>query len=459
MERYEEPLSTVDYSWLRMERPHNSMMITGIMTFDRTPDRERLKEGLRELADSFPRFRCRIRDGKAPVWEECEDFDCDEHYDERTLELPADRGVLRRAISDLVSTPLPFDRPLWRFHLLKNPVDGRAVLLSRIHHTMGDGFAMMYVMNTLTDPGPERTRQPPPPPRTSHQPSAWARLEHLTRAAAAAFENVRHTPREEIVNAAMAVGGDVWRLLALSNQPETRLRRPLGSRKQAAWSAPASVARVKATGKGLGGTINDVLMAAVAGSIGAYLREEGENGFDLRTVVPVNLRQNEAEMKRLGNHFGLVFLELPVHVDDPVRRFAITKERMDALKHSPEALLLWQILRVVGAAPAWVEELVIYILGMKSTAVMTNVPGPRERRYLAGEPIQTIMFWVPSSGNVGLGISVFSYAGSVRLGISVDTHLVREPQRILAHFPKELERLARAAGLEEQEPARPTTGA
>jgi diacylglycerol O-acyltransferase len=169
----------------------------------------------------------------------------------------------------------------------------------------------------------------------------------------------------------------------------------------------------------------------------------------------VNLR-SEKQLARLGNHFGLVFLDLPLGIEDPVERFRAVKARMDRIKRSPEALVLMQIMRLVGAAPGWVEDLVVDILGAKSTAVMTNVPGPRQTRYFGGEPIKAIMGWVPSSGEVGIGISVFSYDGEVRLGLATDAGLVPQPERILDRFPDALRELAKLADVELEPPREPS---
>ena len=237
----------------------------------------------------------------------------------------------------------------------------------------------------------------------------------------------------------VAIGADLARLATLKDQPSSVLRGPLGQEKRAAWSAPLALSDVKAIARGLGGTVNDALMSATAGALARYLRERGEDpsGFELRAAVPVNLRSG-ARMDELGNYFGLVFLELPLGIDDPRARFEELKRRMDRLKRSPEAGVLLRIMQVVGAGPRWLEDLVVRVLGAKTTAVLTNVPGPRAPRYLAGRQIRTLMFWVPQTGRVSLGISIFSYAGEVRLGLAADALSVPDPERVLEAFPDEL---------------------
>jgi WS/DGAT/MGAT family acyltransferase len=331
--------------------------------------------------------------------------------------------------------------------VIENPHDGRTVLLCRLHHCLGDGFALMYVMLGLTDEHPDV-----PPERelevAESDPGGWrAALARARDAGRTLLDAARDDP-----GAVVRRGGDVMvdlaRLALLSSQPkDTCLRGPLGRDKRAAWSAPVELEDVKTIGKALGGTVNDVLLAAVAGAMRRYLLDHGEMGFDMRTAVPVNLRRTEAELRRLGNHLGLVFLELPLHEPDARRRFAITKERMDRIKRSPEAFVLWGLMQVVGLSPRWVEELVVALLGSKTTTVVTNVPGPRQPRYLVGQRIDTIMFWVPQTGRVGFGLSIFSYAGRIRLGLAADEHLIPDPERVLDGFGAALEELAAVAGL------------
>ncbi len=435
-------LSDVDRAWLRMEHPANLMMVTGVLTFDAPLDMDRLRETLEARLALFPRFRQRVEGRR---WVDAEGFSIGDHLHHIPLPPPADRALLRRRIGALISTPLDPDGPLWRLTVLENP-DGRTVLVARIHHCIADGFALMFVLLGLTDAGPDaeprRTSSEEPPRRGSP----------LRRA----LQTLRRASGDALRARAVEVSGDLWRLLTLSSQPRTRLRGRLGPSKRAAWSAPVPLSEVKAIGRALGGTVNDVLMTAVAGAFRRYLIAHGEDPAELRCAVPVNLRR-PSEMRRLGNHFGLVFVELPLQLATPGARFDALKRHMDRLKRSPEALVLWQVMRITGAAPRLFEDVVVRILGAKTSMVLTNVPGPREPRYLAGERIQTIMFWVPQAGRIGLGVSIFSYAGQVRLGLSVDARLVHDPERVLEAFESELEALAELGGaVIGSDPAGPT---
>jgi WS/DGAT/MGAT family acyltransferase len=251
--------------------------------------------------------------------------------------------------------------------------------------------------------------------------------------------------------------GVLGKLVGAASDPGTSLRGELGPRKKAVWSEPVPLADVKAAGRALGGTVNDVLMTAMTGALRRYLRERGElsagdSREDLRAVVPVNLRPLGEAPLTMGNGFGLVFLPLPVGLADPEARLAELRRRMDRLKRSPEAAVLLGILGAVGAGPPAVQDRIVSYLARKVTAVATNVPGPQQKLYLAGAPLETIMAWVPKAGRVGLGISIISYDGDVRLGLAADAGLVPDPEALLAGFRREFDALrSRVPGVPEDE--------
>jgi WS/DGAT/MGAT family acyltransferase len=217
---------------------------------------------------------------------------------------------------------------------------------------------------------------------------------------------------------------------------------PLGVPKRVAWSERISVDEVKEVGKALGGTINDVLLSAMTGGLRRYLDRHGQDAKSLnfRAAMPVNLRPLE-KMAQLGNQFGLIFLSLPVGAQNAVERLAELRRRSLALKRSAEPVVVYAILKMLGVVPLAIQKLVVKIFAAKTTAVMTNVPGPREVLRLAGRSIQEIFFWVPQSGRVSLGISIFSYAGYVRLGVGSDAGLVPDPEVIVEGFHEEFEEL------------------
>ena len=202
------------------------------------------------------------------------------------------------------------------------------------------------------------------------------------------------------------------------------------------------LAQVKAIGKALNCSINDVLLACVAGAIGAYLRAHGDDptGQEIRAMVPVNLRPMEHAWK-LGNRFGLAPLVLPIGVENPVERVFAVRARMRDLKGSYQPLLAFAVLAVAGLVVKPVQDAILGLFAKKATAVMTNVPGPPVALRLCGSTLRQSMFWVPASGDIGMGVSILSYAGGVQFGLITDAALCPDPQAIIDRFKPEFEAL------------------
>jgi WS/DGAT/MGAT family acyltransferase len=228
----------------------------------------------------------------------------------------------------------------------------------------------------------------------------------------------------------------------------------LGVRKQAAWADPLSFDDVKAVAKAFSCTINDVLLASAAGALGLHLRERGADldGTTIRALVPVNLRPPTAEPS-LGNHFGLVFANLPVGERNPLARLYAVHQDMERLKHSPQAVLAYWLLFAMGALPAAFEERSVDLLTSKASVVISNVPGPRAPLYVAGARIDQQFFWVPQSGRIGVGVSMLTYAGMVHFGVIADRNLIADPRSVAASFATAFEEL-RSVVIHGLQPAR-----
>lgn len=452
-----ESLSSVDVAWYQMEDPTNLMMITGIVVFNEPVDFARLKATLEvRFVGRYRRFRQRVvartsRFGR-PYWEDDPNFDLSAHLHRIALPAPGDHQTLQDLVSDLMSTPLDFSKPLWQMHLIDGYED-RCVLLVRLHHCIADGIALVQVMLSLTDADPNAA-WPQPEARTGTR-RGWNPLAPVVRPTRAALTltqkvattTVRTSLRvtrnpEELIDLARK-GTDValttGRLLLMSPDPKTVYKGKLGVAKKAAWSQPIPLEDVRLIGRAAGGTINDVLMAAAAGAMRRYLVQRGAvvDNLDFRAVIPVNLRPPH-KATTLGNKFGLVFLSLPIGIADPVERLRELKQRMDSLKDSTEPIVAFGILGLIGMMPDRLEDVVVDIFGAKGTLVMTNVPGPREPLFLAGAAIDQMIVWVPQSGRLGLGISILSYNGQVTIGVATDTGLVPDPETIVANFHEEL---------------------
>jgi WS/DGAT/MGAT family acyltransferase len=452
-------MSSVDAAWLGMEDPTNLMMVTGVLVLDGKVDPGRLGTLLDKRLAPFGRFHQRVTRprtrGGLLHWQDDARFDIANHVSHVALPSPGGERALRDLVSELMSTPLDMSKPLWHVHLVEGH-DGGSVVVVRIHHAIADGIALVRVMLSLTDTTPNVTPVRRRAVDSNHSgPLDW--LPASVGRGIAAGQALLGDPSRvgEVARLGAAGAYRLGRLIALPPDPATSFKGELGRRKRAAWSAPVPLEDFKAIGKAFGATVNDVLVATATGALRRYLERRGEAtaGLAIRASVPVNLRPIE-QAHKLGNAFGLVFLTLPIGVIDPVRRLRAIKKEMDDLKRSPEALVAYGVLNLMGMAPVEVERLGLRFFGSKATAVLTNVPGPREPLYLAGRRVAGVMFWVPQSGRLGLGISILSYAGAVMLGVATDEGLVPDPERLVAAFAEEFRDLKAAA----RRSRRPGTG-
>lgn len=467
--RSRKPLSSIDFAWLRMDEPTNLMLINGVLVLGGPLAIERLRQVITERLLPIERFRQRVvvAPGGASRWETAPDFELDRHVFSVTLPDPGGDPELTEVVNPLLGEPLDPSRPLWEFRLIHNYLGG-SVLMGRIHHAVGDGMALMLVLLSLTDRHPDaRTAVPFVDPAALEQAVAIPPGNPFTRIFQQSKPDIAgiRSEAEQLMPEGMKLllsPGEAFRshrwLTALSSafsflrlvarwpDPKTVFKGPLGVAKRAAWSQPLSVAEVKALGQAFGGSINDVLLTAMAGGLRRYLLGRGESAdrVSFRAAMPVNLRGLE-EMAALGNRFGLVFLSIPVGIADPIERLTELRRLSKKLRLSTEPVVVYGILRLLGKVPHFIQRLVVAIFATKTTAVMTNVPGPREELFLAEVPIRDIFFWVPQSGRVGLGISIFSYNGHVRLGIGTDAGLVPDPERIVEEFHHEFEDMQRLA--------------
>ena len=452
-------ISGVDTAWLRMETPTSLMMIVGVLMFEERLDLAAVRRVIAERFLAYPRFRSRaVQDAAGAWWERCEP-DMTWHVRRHAARRGLGKAGLERLVSELASTPLDPERPLWQFHLVD--YGAGSALVSRIHHCYADGIALIQVMLSMTDATPEGSLAVPAPsraPRREAPSDFWGQvLAPVAGAIGGAGRMGRGLLQQGMSLAAQpqaAAGAlqdatrkgvdfatEIARLLLMGKDAPTRLRGKLGKRKRAAWAVPLPLAEVKAVGKALGCSINDVLLSMAAGALRDYLEEKGDRvDAGIRAIVPVNLRP-PAQAGQLGNHFGLVFLDLPIDIAHPLERLYQVRARMQELKGSYQPLIALGLLQAVGYGPRAVQEQVTQLLGENASAVMTNVPGPQHPLYFAGRRIDALDFWVPQSGGIGMGVSILSYDGRIQFGVITDAGLVPDPDRIVGRFAAEFEKL------------------
>jgi diacylglycerol O-acyltransferase len=448
-------MSTADAAWLHMDRPTNLMIVNGVLWFDEPVDWERCRAVFVErIVARFDRFRQRAVEGRplaGPRWEDDRNFDPELHFHHVALPAPQDRGALQELVGDRIATPLDRGRPLWEVYLIDGYRQGCALLV-RIHHSIADGIALARVLLTLTDDGrPDSAGIASAQTGGGPFRAPLGFVEPVARAAGAlaheGLETLVH-PRHAAGLAATAIedARTLAKLLLPGADPRSAIKGEQHVAHRVGWSAPVDLWRVKRAGRALGATVNDVLVAAVAGAVGRHLRAHGDDADEVRALVPFNLRPlNQPLPRELGNRFGLVLLGLPVGIDDPLVRVVEVKRRMDAIKHGHEGPIAYAILSLIGRTPVQVEERLVDLFSSKGSLVLTNIPGPRRTLSLAGTPLRGALVWAPCSGSIAMSVTVFSYAGKVTAGFLADAGLVPEPQELADGFRADLLAVARDA--------------
>jgi diacylglycerol O-acyltransferase / wax synthase len=471
-----ERMSRVDTAWLRMDSPSNLMMIVGVWILKPHVSYDALCERVENSLMKFKRFKQRVvEDSAGATWVDDKNFDRSKHIVieklPKTSKANASKDLAQTALQDrvaeLATLPLDPKRPLWQLHLIED-YEGGSVLIVRIHHCIADGIALIAVSMSMVDGGPK------PPERKAKVEKrgglmggiegaedwiAGTLVKSLTDMAVKTLgktgDGVVNSlemladPKQGVTSTvgmakiAYQLASDAAALVLMADDSATRLKGKPGTTKKVAWCQPIPLAEVKAVGKALNCSINDVLLSCVAGAIGAYLRSFGDDvkGQEIRAMVPVNLRPLEHAYK-LGNNFGLAPLVLPIGIENPIERVYEVRRRMNALKGSMQPLLAFGMLAVAGSLIKPAQEAMLALFAKKTTAVMTNVPGPAQKLKFCGSTLEQSLFWVPQNGTVGLGVSILSYGGGVQFGVISDATLCPDPQKIIDEFEPEFAKLS-----------------
>ncbi len=462
-----ERMSRVDTAWLRMDSASNLMMIVGVWTLKPHVSYEALCERVTDSLLKFRRFKQRVvQDTAGATWVDDKDFDLSQHVViEKLAKAPKgqEQAALQDRVAELATQPFNHKRPLWQLHLIED-YQGGSVLIVRIHHCIADGIALIAVSMSMVDGG----AKPPERKVKAEQRSgiegaedwlAGTFIKSLTKLAVGAVGKTGDgvvsslgllvDPKKglhdgiHVAQLAYQLASDAAALLLMSDDSSTRLKGTPGKHKRVAWCQPIPLAEVKAVGKALNCSINDVLLSCVAGAIGGYLRSFGDKteGQEIRAMVPVNLRPIDQAYK-LGNNFGLAPLVLPIGIENPIERVYEVRRRMNQLKGSMQPLLAFATLALAGTLIKPAQEAILGMFAKKTTAVMTNVPGPSQKLKFCGSTLEQSLFWVPQNGSVGLGVSILSYGGGVQFGVISDSKLCPEPQKIIDEFEPEFAKLS-----------------
>jgi WS/DGAT/MGAT family acyltransferase len=424
-----ERVASNDAMWLQ-DTATNLMVINAVLTTDRmdlATFRNTFQSRVIEAGGGtrFARFRHRIVLVRgAPHWEPDHEFDITRHIVAARDPDLTTTAKLQAYVGAEASQPLPDDRPRWQIQAVEDFEPGSSAFIVRIHHSIADGIALLAVIFSLFE---EMTGEHEnAPPKGGIRPGAGAPGRGLLKALAI-----------PIAAPGILLKRMLWR-------PDRHaLHGPkVSGRKLVAWTVPFDLAIVKQAKNRLGATVNDVLMASVSGALSRYLHQHaGQIIHRLRVSMPVNIRPPDEPLV-LENRFAAVPLELPAGIDHLPERVQAVKARMDDLKQSVVPIVVYGIQRaLLTVLPQGASRALIDFLVNKCTAVVTNVPGPQREITLAGRRVRSMMFWVPQRADIGLGISILSFAGKVQVGVLVDARLVPDPRDLVRAFEEEFEAL------------------
>lgn len=457
-------MDPVDRAWLEMDEPGNPMVISAVLQLEGPVDAAGLQRQLVQRLLRYPRFHQVVEgDGAAACWTCCDDLDFSYHVRVQRLPTKDHERHLRKAVSEEVSRDLDRARPLWRLLLFPRPGHPVTVLF-RVHHALADGIALVSLLVDSTDAGLLRVAAPHSTHNGRHAHTGPLgkvidRLEGFNDGLLrmdAVRDELRH-PRQLLrrLRQGRAALGAVRRLLSLpDNRPEA-LRQGLSGHRRVTWADDLSFAPLRRSARRQGVRVNDLFMAALTGALRSELsRTGGAPAQDLRVSIPVNLRRGRG--RELGNQFGLVLLDLPVGAADAAERLGTVARRMQQLKRSLEAKVTLLGLAAAGHLPVPLERRVVGMIGTRSAAVVSNLPGPPRPVHIAGARLRNLVFWPPQAGGMGIGISFFTYAGKLSIGISADRRLLPNPESLLASLRKELADASAADSRPLSVPGRPS---
>ena len=420
-------LSPLDASFLHIEDDNNHMHIASVAIFEGpAPECSEIMRMVESKLPLVPRYRQKVRFvplglGR-PVWVDDPHFNLGYHV--RATALPKPGGVpeLRNLVGRVMSQQLDRTKPLWEMWMAEGLEDGHWALLSKTHHAMVDGVSGTDLLSVILDREPAPAREPVPEFEPEEQPGRARLLVDALRERVQPYEQYR-TARAA-TRQLRDVGKGLRSLASLVRQtPPSSLNGPIGPHRTWAW-ARSTLADVKTIRAGLGGTVNDVVLAAITGGFRELLLSRGESvDRVVRTLVPVSVR-SEGERGTYNNKVSAMFASLPVGIEDPAARLEAIKEQMTGLKESKQAVAGEVLTSLSGFAPPELLALGTRVFARfpqrNVNTVTTNVPGPQYPLYAAGRRMLESFPYVPLAGSVRIGVAIFSYNGLLNFGVTGD---------------------------------------
>lgn len=466
-----ERLSALDAMFLDVEDRSAHMHVGSVSVFEgRPPAYRELLAHIASRLDRVPRYRQRLAFvplglGR-PAWIDESELDLEYHVRHTALPAPGGDEALKRLSARLFAQRLDRDKPLWELWLIEGLGEDRFAVLMKTHHCMIDGVSGVDLATVLLDPEPSAAPPPEAPPWTPRPAPGRAELlaasarEQLVRPLG--FARDAFEPTSEAHRAVLELAGGLRPLLGLSQMgraPRSSLNRPIGPHRR--WEMVAlDLAAVKRAREALGGTVNDVILAAVSGALRRLLEGRGERPEgELRVLVPVSVRRPEAR-GTLGNQVAAVFCPLPVGEPDPVARLRRVTSAMRGVKESRQAVGAMALTRLSDFAPPTIaaQAARLQLLNRWFNLVVTNVPGPQLPLYLLGRKLAVSYPAVPLAPEQTVGIALLSYNGKIGVGLLGDADRARDLSVLARAIPEALAELLERAGAAQAE-ARAGAGA
>jgi diacylglycerol O-acyltransferase len=434
-------LSPLDALFLHVEDSVSHMHIGSVAVLEGPPPPYSDVVGrIRAKLPLVPRYRQVVRfvplDIGRPVWVDDPHFSIDYHLRHTALPAPGGEGELRKLVGRVMSQPLDRTRPLWEIWVVEGLENGGWALVAKTHHAMVDGVSGTDLLATIMDLSPTAPVAEPddwqPSPSPSGPVLAADAVIDLLRSPYEQIRAVRAStrlPRQALRQAVEVTRGLSAMAGLVRPTPVSSLNGPIGPHRRYGW-ASTTVDDIKSVRKSLGGTFNDVVLAAITHGFRILLlsREESVDRV-VRTLVPVSVRPRDLTGRAVGdgtfeNKVSAMFAELPVGIDDPVDRLHAVTAQMEGLKESKQAVAGEALTSMGGFAPPMLlalgMRLATRVAQRNVNTVTTNVPGPQMPLYVAGSRMLKAYPYVPLAGQIRIGIAIFSYDGQVNFGVTGD---------------------------------------
>jgi diacylglycerol O-acyltransferase / wax synthase len=465
-----DALSSLDASFLSVEDEVSHMHIGSVGMFEGpAPTREELLAAVESKLHLVPRYRQKVRFPPLhigpPVWIDDPHFNLGYHVRRTALASPGGEEELRLLVGRVMSQQLDRTKPLWEMWIAEGLGAGRWAFVSKTHHCMVDGVAATDLLRVLLDSERAPAREPSPSWSPEPEPSLvelstqplFRRLTSPTQLVSAAREVVRG-PAQAAELALQTVQGTAAMRSLLRPAPSSSLNGSIGPHRRWDW-ASSELSEVKGVREELGGTINDVVLAAISRGFRDLLLSRGEDPSRLivRSLVPVSVRRPQ-DRGTYNNRVSAMYAELPIGIEDPLQRLGSVRSQMEGLKRSHEAVAGEVLVSLSGFAPAVLlalgTRLAFRIPQRSVNTVTTNVPGPQRPLYLAGKRMLEAIPYVPIAGQVRVGVAIFSYDGSLRFGVTGDYDTAPDIRILCEGIESGMDELVAAAGAQHKRPAR-----